>query len=130
MGRGDTAIRTSLLYPGGQIRVRHKLFEEIENTRKGLKGKMTTNTNASKWKICDWPSTSDAAKHARDNLADAGTHKPCILHTYDETDNEIAPADYASTLKGALVKVVISVSRWIISNQWVFGADIQSRSIY
>lgn len=74
--------------------------------------------------MANWPCKTDDAIRARDQLAKTGRYIPRLLAAYDTTRTLIEPPKYEAKLKGALAKVVVSISRWCIRKEYTYCADI------
>lgn len=74
--------------------------------------------------MANWPCKTEDAIRARDQLAKTGRYIPRLLAAYDVTRTLIEPLKYEAKLKGALAKVVVSISRWCIQKEYTYCADI------
>lgn len=80
------------------------------------------------WTMANWPCKTEDAIKARDDLAKVGKYTPRLLPAYDVAGRLIEPPNYEAKLRGALAKVVVTISRWSIKDVHSLCADIVERA--
>jgi len=95
--------------PGTKLRVRHKLFSEVEDDPSE-----TEDTDAA-FKIENWPADSAAIKAALVAMHNSHTVNP--VPAYDRDGELILPQRYKASLRGAVVTVRFTLTHWSIGRR-------------
>lgn len=68
--------------------------------------------------LSNWPTPSDEVKHAISDMIEEGIWTPVPIPAYSKSGNLILPSEYEARLKGALVRVKVSIShQYLRSNK-------------
>lgn len=81
------------------------------------------------WNITNWPCVHEDAAHTRDVLANGRQRRPRLLPAFNLDGQRISPPYYQRALRGALVRVSVVMTRWVIGNKLAFSADIAEINI-
>ncbi|KAK7045507.1 hypothetical protein VNI00_007339 [Paramarasmius palmivorus] len=138
------------LLNGHRLRIRHPILREIDPAAGALESQsdiasVSTLSDGDaiqeaweslkeEWNLENMPCSGEDSSEERRRLVENPSmrqrYELNLLPAYDIDGKPIAPPDYERNLKGATVKVMFTVSRWLITKggdrRYVFNANVEA----